>query len=220
MPASLHLVLLAVSWALYAAVHSLLASISAKRLVQQRFPRHYRRYRLIYNGLAGILLIPPLWLLATWPGGLLWHWPVPLNWLADAAALLAVAGFGWSLRYYDTAEFLGTRQLRKAPGTLLDQAPLALSPLHRWVRHPWYFLGLVIIWTREMNAAMLVTAVALTLYLVIGSRLEESKLVATYGDVYRRYRDRVPGLLPLPWRHLSPQEAADLLRQGNDRQTG
>lgn len=215
MSAGFHLVLLATSWVLYAGVHSLLASLSAKRLIQRRFPDHYQGYRLAYNGLAALLLIPPLWLLASYPDSPLWHWPVPLNWLADATALLAVAGFGWSLRYYDTGEFMGTRQL-KVPATLLDQAPLTLSPLHRWVRHPWYFLGLVIIWTREMNAALLVTAVMLTVYLVIGSRLEDAKLIATYGDTYRRYRDKVPGLLPLPWRHLSSQDAARLLQQDND----
>jgi len=218
MPASLHLALLAVSWILYAAVHSLLASTRAKQAVQRRFPDHYRTYRLVYNGLAGLLLIPPLWLLASYPGSPLWHWPAPLDWLADAAALLAVGGFGWSLRYYDTGEFLGTRQLRNAPAEAEDQTPLTLSPLHRWVRHPWYFLGLVIIWTREMNTALLITAVMLTLYLVIGSRLEDNKLIATYGDAYRRYRARVPGLLPLPWRHLSPQEAANLLREAHNAQ--
>ena len=37
---------------------------------------------------------------------------------------------------------------------------MSLSPLHRWVRHPWYFLGLLILWTQEMNAALLVTALA------------------------------------------------------------
>jgi protein-S-isoprenylcysteine O-methyltransferase Ste14 len=213
MSATLHLTLLAVSWMLYATVHSLLASTPAKRVLQRRYPRHYRTYRLVYNLLAVILLVPPLWLLAAYAGGPLWHWPPPLDRLADLAALLAVAGFAWSLRYYDTGEFLGTRQLGSTTPTLADEVPLTLSPLHRWVRHPWYFLGLVIVWTREMNAALLVTAVMLSLYLVIGSRLEDAKLIATYGDAYRRYRDSIPGLLPLPWRHLSKEEAEGIQRQ-------
>lgn len=213
MPATSHLILLAICWTVYATVHSLLASTPVKRAFRQRFPRHYRGYRLTYNLLAGVLLIPPLWLLAGYTGEPLWRWPEPLNWLADLAALLAVAGFVWSLRYYDSGEFLGTRQLGSARVAVQDQAPLTLSPLHRWVRHPWYFLGLVILWTREMNAALLLTAVLLSLYLVIGSRLEEAKLIATYGNAYRHYRDRVPGLLPRPWRHLSREEAAGIQQQ-------
>ncbi len=215
---SLHLTLLALSWAVYGALHSVLAGSALKRALQTRFPLHYRYYRLTYNLLAAILLIAPLWLLKSYSGTLLWHWPTALGWVANSAAGLAVLGFAWSLRYYDNGEFLGTRQLRGTAAGPYDQAPLKLSPLHRWVRHPWYFFGLVILWTREMNAALLVTAITLTLYLVIGSRLEESKLIATYGNAYRDYRNKVPGLLPLPWRHLSAAEAERIVRQ-SERQT-
>jgi len=56
---------------------------------------------------------------------------------------------------------------------------------------------------------MLVSALAITLYFVLGSRLEERKLIAVHGDTYRRYRAKVPGLLPLPWKRLSREEAAN-----------
>jgi protein-S-isoprenylcysteine O-methyltransferase Ste14 len=78
------------------------------------------------------------------------------------------------------------------------------------VRHPWYALGLLVLWTRDLNAAWLVAAIAITVYLLIGSRLEENKLIAFYGDAYRRYRRRVPGLVPLPGRSLSAREAGEL----------
>lgn len=53
-----------------------------------------------------------------------------------------------------------------------------------------------------MNAASLVSALAVTLYFIVGSRLEENKLVAIHGDAYRDYMGQVPGLLPLPWKRL------------------
>ena len=37
----------------------------------------------------------------------------------------------------------------------------------------------------------LVSALAITIYFVAGSRLEERKLIETHGDTYRRYRERV-----------------------------
>ena len=114
----------------------------------------------------------------------------------------AVAGFLWSLKYYDGGEFIGLRQLRERNASVDDQEQFQLSPLHRHVRHPWYFFALVIIWTRDMNAAMLTTAILITLYFVIGSRLEEQKLLRYHGEIYRRYRQRVPGLVPLPWKYL------------------
>jgi protein-S-isoprenylcysteine O-methyltransferase Ste14 len=58
-----------------------------------------------------------------------------------------------------------------------------------------------------MNAAWLVSAIAITLYFAIGSWFEERKLIAIHGDAYRRYRDKVPALLPLPWKFLSAEEA-------------
>jgi hypothetical protein len=29
-----------------------------------------------------------------------------------------------------------------------------------------------------------------------------SMLMRYHGDIYRRYRERVPGLVPLPWKYL------------------
>lgn len=65
-----------------------------------------------------------------------------------------------------------------------------------------------------MDAGFLVTAVAVSLYFIIGSKLEERKSIVYYGEVYRRYMKRVPGLFPLPWRFLSKREALEIM-EGN-----
>ncbi|CAG0999038.1 partial methanethiol S-methyltransferase, partial [Rhodocyclaceae bacterium] len=62
----------------------------------------------------------------------------------------------------------------------------------------------------DMNGAWLVSTLAITLYFVIGSWLEEKKLLALHGDAYRRYREKVPGLVPLPWKRLSRAEVETL----------
>jgi len=117
------------------------------------------------------------------------------------------------MRAYDGGEFLGLRQLRAGTRTVEDQEAFRISPLHRYVRHPWYFLSLVIVWTRDMNAAMLLSAIVITAYFVVGSRLEERKLIAYHGERYRRYMEKVAGLVPLPWKVLSPEEARELLAE-------
>jgi hypothetical protein len=61
-----------------------------------------------------------------------------------------------------------------------------------------------------MDPAFLTTAVMITLYFVLGSRLEERKLLVYHGDVYRRYRRLVPSLVPLPWRYLTREQADNL----------
>lgn len=167
----------------------------------------------MYNILAILLLVPPLWLMRTLDSPVLWSWEGVWQWLANALALGAIAGFLWSLRYYSGTEFLGLEQLRQPQSKPDSHGAFTLSPFHCFVRHPWYFFALVIIWTRDMDPGFLLTAIMLTLYFIVGSRLEENKLIYHYGDVYRRYRTLVPGLVPLPWRYLDRQARQELLRQ-------
>ncbi len=201
---------LSVIWLIYFLIHSLTASLVAKEWVAKRTPYLIPAYRLLFNLAALLLLLPPLALIYLWQGPWLWQWSGLLAWLANGLALLAIGGFFWSLKYYDGAEFLGLRQWRERENRLEDQERLHISPLHRYVRHPWYALGLVIIWSRDMDGAFLVSAIMMTLYFIIGSRWEERKLIIYHGDRYRTYRQRVPGLIPLPWRYLTREEAKQL----------
>ena len=201
---------LACAWIAYALLHSALAALPVKAWAERRWPGAVRYYRLSYNVFAVIALLPILWLSYGIDGGWLWRWTGAAAWLANGVALAAVVGFLASARHYDMDAFLGLRQLREAASTADGSEVFALSPFHRYVRHPWYFFGLVLIWTRDMNAATLVSALAITFYFVLGSKIEERKLVASHGDIYRRYMACVPGLVPLPWKFLTAEEARKL----------
>lgn len=201
------LALIALAWLAYGALHSWLASVGTKQWIAARWPNVMPAYRLGFNLSATLLLLPTLWLTHRYSGEPLWVVP---GWIAWPAAAVSLAGFAWSMKWYDGATFLGLRQWRDQVGPDAEREAFILSPLHRHVRHPWYALGLLLLWTRDLNAAWLVAAGAITLYLVIGSRLEENKLSALYGDAYQRYRKRVPGLIPVPGRSLSADEARAL----------
>lgn len=197
-------------WLTYTVLHSVFASLWLKRRMAMRWPRWAPAYRFAFNVVAVVLLAPPLWLTVVWRGPLLWSWDGVWAWLANGLALTAVAGFVWSTRYYDMAVFTGSAQWATRNSAAEDPGGLRLSPLHRHVRHPWYSLGLVILWTRDMDEARLVSALCITLYLWLGSLLEERKLLACHGAAYARYRERVPGLMPWPGRSLSADEARAL----------
>jgi len=198
---------LILAWCLYFLLHSLLASISVKQLAQRKFPGLMPYYRLAFNAQSLILLAAPLGLTLLWRGEPLWQWQGAASILANVLALAALALFFWSLNFYDSTEFLGLRQFREHRVEVEDQERLRISPLHRFVRHPWYSLGLVLVWSRDMDAALLTASLCATAYIWAGSLLEERKLIRYHGEVYRDYRKLVPGLIPLPWKRLSRDEA-------------
>lgn len=215
-PSAAQLTTLVAAWALYGLIHSLLASFAAKGFVARHWPAAARGYRLAFNAIAALLLVPPAWLTFALRGPLLWEWAGIGAWVANALALGALAGFAWTTRHYDMGSFSGLAQWRAGTNPPQhEEGRLQLSPLHRIVRHPWYFLGLLILWTRDMDAARLTSSLCVTAYLWIGSLLEERKLLALHGTPYARYRAAVAGLVPLPGRFLT-REQADALLAGGD----
>ncbi len=196
------------AWLVYFALHSLLASSGIKAIAARRWPLFMPGYRVMYNAVATLLLLPILWLAYSTESAWLWQWRGAWAWLARAVTLAAILCFIISARSYDLGEFLGLRQLQARSNDVPENFRISL--FHRFVRHPWYCFALALIWTRDMNAPLLVSALALTIYFVVGAKLEEQKLIASYGDRYRSYMAAVPGLIPLPWKSLSAAKAREL----------
>jgi len=185
----------------YYALHSLLAADGVKASLTQIISQRY--YRLLYNGLAAGLLVVVFILYFLVEKTPLWT-PNPV--LPYPGALLALAGISWvarALKRYNLDEFMGLEQLRT------EQKPkhnkLITRGLNGHVRHPLYFGTLLIIIgalfifpTDAMFAFVLIS----TIYLVLGSRLEEKKLVAQFGEAYRRYQREVPMLVPFRLKRL------------------
>lgn len=154
---------------------------------------------------------------------MIWLWqPVSITvWRIESplavALLTSLYWLGWALVLVATflishLELFGIKQaldtvLRlKAPDTSF-KTPL----LYKWVRHPMYAGFLMAFWaTPHMTVGRLVFAVTCTLYIVIGSRLEEKDLLELFGDPYRRYQQRIGRLIPFVGRRklpvLSPQK--------------
>ena len=209
--------LLTLLWLGYFFLHSVLASSGAKTRIAHRFPEWMPFYRLGYNVFSTVTLLPIVWFLYHHPGAVLWTWNGPLGYLANGLALAALAGFAYSARYYDMEEFIGLRQETRRTLHVDEQDSFRISPFHRHVRHPWYAFGLVLIWTRDMTVAMLVSAILLTAYLFIGAHLEEKRLIRRHGIAYQRYMQRVPGLIPLPGKSISAREAAELISMSEQK---
>ncbi len=195
----------------YFILHSIVASITMKQWMATHYPAIMPWYRLIFNALAILLSFPLLAVMLFFPGEPLWAWHGIAFYLSNILALMALIAFFYSLKYYDLAEFWGTRQLKEKNQTVEDQENFHISPFHRYVRHPWYFFSLVIIWTRDVSTIQLLVYSLVTAYFIIGSKLEERKLVSYHGEIYKKYQQKVAGVIPLPWKILSTKEADQLL---------
>lgn len=200
-------------YVLYFAFHSLMASLWMKQRIASCCPTVIPYYRLIFNSLAIILACPLAYLAWRYPGEPLWQWHGVARYITTGTALLAFIALLYSLRIYDMREFSGLRQVRNKVHSVKDMEHFRISDFHRFVRHPWYFLILVILWSRDLSTTQLLITALISAYLVLGSYLEERKLLAYHGEVYKAYRQRVAGLFPLPWKILSRSEAKRLLTE-------
>ncbi len=187
----LWLVLAIAAWGL---VHSWLASLGAKEAARRRFGAGAMRfYRLAYNVFSFVTFAPILLLVGLLPDRVLYVMPPPWRYVMLAGELLAVLCILLALLQVDAASFIGLRQVLQAE----QPSQLVTNGFYRWVRHPLYLLGLLILWlTPAMTRNLLVAYVSLTAYLIIGAMFEERKLLREFGAAYAEYRARTPMLIP------------------------
>ena len=114
---------------------------------------------------------------------------------------IAVLLFFLGGRHYDARQFLGIKQIKERTSNkvLTDTGELDTSGVLGITRHPWYFASILIIWARQLDVSAILINVLLTAYLIIGTYLEEKKLVGEFGEQYMAYQQKVSMLIPYKW---------------------
>ena len=184
-------------WVLWCFLHSLLISRSWTGWLQRILGSTFALYRLFYSLFSLATLAAVVFyqfsleqvIFFSWRG--MWLFPQILLYLYG----LFMFYVGW--KRYDLSFFLGTRQANSFfAGKPLP--PMVFNQDSRGgIRHPWYSGGIALVWAfGSITDVSLASKSVLTFYFVIGSFLEERKLLLEIGEPYKQYCRKVPMLFP------------------------
>lgn len=193
------------AFVVYAAVHSLWLTRGGRRAAEaavgsRMFRGAFRAFYVaqallllgVFAGYAAALPDRELGRLEGGVAGLLW-----------GLRFGALAFIGWCVARLGAGEFLGVSRLAAwrrgevLPDDGVEAGPLVVSGPYRWVRHPMYAAGFVVLWaTPRWTANGLAFAAAASLYLWLGAIHEERRLLATFEEAYRRYQEATPRFWP------------------------
>lgn len=162
--------------------------------MQQWMGTQYKYYRPLYSVFAAASLIAVLIYQFNIQSARMLLVPV---WLQVAIVPIAVLGlvFMWkSIRKY----FFYLSGIDVVLDKPVD-ARLETGGLHQFVRHPLYFGTLTVIWCLFFWIPSFANGIAcllISLYTIIGIRIEEQKLVMEFGAAYQHYQQQVSMLFP------------------------
>lgn len=181
--------------AIYYAIHSLLAANATKQLLYSFISERF--YRIYFNLVSVILLIPLVWMYFE-----INHEPLFVKTNLSNMLGWGILGIGlisnyMSIRQYNLSEFSGVAYL--SDSIVEPPKKLNSSGLNKWVRHPLYtttllvMIGVVLL---QANTAMLGITMVTFIYVLIGIQLEERKLIKEFGAEYLQYKKEVRMLIP------------------------
>jgi methanethiol S-methyltransferase len=121
-----------------------------------------------------------------------------IYWLLRALFILCLVGFFWGAKALGSFDALGVkpllRHISNRPST--SQQIIAKGP-YRWSRHPLYFFLIIIFWACPvLTLDRLIFNILWSVWMVIGTYLEDGDLHREFGCQYTEYSSQVPLLIP------------------------
>ena len=191
--------LIASMWIAYCVLHSFLISTSFTNLLARSLKNYYAFYRIFYVSLSLVLLIPLIRYTDQFYSNIIITYSPILNILRIMLILGSLLIFFWAFFIdYDSLSFFGIRQILNFGKKKKTNPPedLKRNGLLGVVRHPMYSALIVYLWCSTFTVTGIIVNIILTIYIIIGTILEEKKLVLEFGDTYVKYQQEVPMLIP------------------------
>ncbi len=175
--------------------HSALISITVTDFAKKKLGGISRFYRLSYSCLlvAFVFSTIPTSVSA---GLSLGRTPGVVQSLPLGAFRLSVVAGGM---HYCWSSFWAISQFKagRAGCFLPDSSTFVVSGIHRIIRDPYWYM--LIVWAQGMSTSTILINMVISVYFIVGSFLEERKLVLEFGEKYQEYQRTVSMLFPWRW---------------------
>lgn len=190
---------LVVIWTGYCALHSFLISIRFTNYLTRTLKNYYAFYRLFYIVISLVLLVWVINYSSQIDNEIIITYNPPWSVIRYVLMYGSLLMFFWAFFFnYDSLSFFGIRQILNF-GKVKNTDPssdIKRNGLLGIMRHPMYFTLIIYLWCQTFKLADIVVNTVLTIYVIIGTLLEEKKLVLEFGDAYVKYQKEVPMLIP------------------------
>lgn len=191
--------LIALIWTGYCLLHSYLISIGFTKLMMRSLKSYYAFYRLFYVLISIVLLFPVFHYTDPLKSEVIISYQPPWSIVRYVLIISSMLIFFKAFLFdYDSLSFLGFRQIMnfRKNKTINPKEGIKKSGLLGMVRHPMYFATILLLWCHTFRLSDIVVNTVLTAYIIIGTMLEERKLVLEFGASYIQYQKEVPMLIP------------------------
>lgn len=180
---------------LFGIQHSVMARPAFKTMITRILPDSWERSTYVLATAIVTLALVQYW--QPMDGGL-WH----VENETGRTVLTILFYVGWLVTFLATYminhfHLFGLQQSFKAEDPDAGAKEFRTPMFYKFVRHP-IQTGVVIsmLATPDMTTGRAVLAAGMLLYIIVGLHYEERDLIAEFGDTYRDYKKRVPGVIP------------------------
>lgn len=190
---------LSLLWVGYCALHSFLISIKFTNVISRLLKNYYAFYRLFYVLFSLVLLVLLINFTSQLDNEIIISYGSPWSIIRYILMYGSLLAFFWAFFFnYDSLSFFGIRQILNF-GKVKEVNPsdeIKRNGLLGLVRHPMYLCLIIYLWSQTFKKIDIIVNTLLTIYVIIGTLLEEKKLVLEFGDAYVKYQKEVPMLIP------------------------
>jgi methanethiol S-methyltransferase len=198
-------IILSLVWAGYCALHSFLISIRFTNSLTRLLKNYYAFYRLFYVIFSFVTLVLVINYTSYIDNEIIITYTPPWSIIRYALMWGALLMFFWAFFFnYDSLSFFGIRQILHfgKEKNINPSEGLKKNGLLGITRHPMYLALIIYLLCQNFKMADIVVNIVLIIYVIIGTKLEEKKLVLEFGETYLKYQQEVPMLIPFTKRKM------------------